>query len=77
MDEKDQGFLNWTERMFAQHKAMRRGVMVWAMALVTAVSYQVFWVRDIEGAALAAAYGTAAALVGTAIGLYTWSRNGK
>jgi len=74
MDEKDQGFLNWTERMFKEHKAMRRTVLIWAMVIVTFVTYQVFWQLKLEGAALATAYATAVGLVATAIGLYMWHR---
>ena len=34
---------DWIERLFKEHKFMRRSTVFWIMLLVSGATYQVFW----------------------------------
>jgi len=68
---------NWIDRMFNQHKLVRRVLVLWAPSLITVVTLVLFVFGDwtkITGP-VAIAYGSVTALLATVIGLYMWSRN--
>ena len=57
----------WVERLFKEHKFMRRFTMFWSMGLVT---YVVIARPEMGGVQFAAVVG----LVATSIGLYQWDK---
>jgi len=57
----------WLERLFNQHKLVRRSCLLWAMSLTT---WATFHADTLETGEFVAVVG----LVSTAIGLYQWDR---
>lgn len=57
----------WVERLFKEHKFMRRFTMFWSMGIVT---YVVIYQPTMGGVQFTAIVG----LVATSIGLYQWDK---
>ncbi len=68
-------FGEWIDCLFNQHKAVRRGLVLWAVCLITFVTIIVFWEFDKITAPVASAYATVTALLTVVLGLYQWSRD--
>lgn len=66
---------DWIDRLFNKHKAVRRGLVVWAVWLITVVTLLVFSDLDKLTAPVATALATITALLTVVVGLYQWSRN--
>lgn len=67
--------LGFLDRLFNQHRLMRRSALVWAMGLISwAVHYTFVHHPDISMGTVAA-LGTVTAVLGTVIGLYQHHRS--
>lgn len=67
--------MGWIDRLFNQHKLIRRLTVLWAIGLITWVTVQVFSELASMTSAVVSALGLIIGLLATAIGLYQWSRN--
>ena len=67
--------LNWVDRLFNEHKLVRRGLVVWAIWLITVITLLVFADMDKITAPVAAALASITALLTVVVGLYQWSRD--
>jgi len=71
----------WVERLFKEHKFMRRFTMFWAMGITSTAIWLVKYtldnyplISDAKFLAVAGLVGTLLVLVGTAIALYRWDK---
>ena len=69
------GFLNWIDDLFNKHKFVRRALVLWAIYLITMVTFIVFEDVTKITPAVVTALGTITALLTAVLGLYQWSRN--
>lgn len=67
--------VNVTGKLVREHKAIRRGTLLWVLYLVTHATIKVFQNPIAITTPEAAAYATVTALLGVAIGFYNASRN--
>jgi predicted metal-binding membrane protein len=65
----------WIDRLFNQHKFVRRGLVLWAIFLITLVTLAVFEDVTKITPAVVSALGAITALLTVVLGLYQWSRN--
>lgn len=65
---------SWIGRLFNQHKLVRRLLVLWAICLITTVTFKVFNNISEITPAVSAALGTITALLTVVVGLYQWSR---
>ncbi len=68
-------FGEWVDRLFNQHKAVRRGLVLWAVCLITFVTLIIFLKFEKITVPIASAYATVTALLTVVLGLYQWSRD--
>jgi len=66
---------DWIDRLFNKHKFVRRGLVLWAVCLITFVTITIFLQLDKITAPVASALGTITALLTVVLGLYQWSRD--
>lgn len=86
--ERLEPFLAWGDRLYNEHKLMRRMLVLWAMAIITWAMALLSWVAhkvfadlslitpavaDAMGV-IATALATVAALLTVVVGLYQWDR---
>jgi len=66
---------DWIDRLFNQHKVVRRSLVYWAIGLITFVTIVVFHDLEKITTPVASAFGLVIGLLATVLGLYQWSRN--
>lgn len=64
-------FASWLNN----HKLVRRLSLLWAVALITAVTYKVFWHPVAIPMGTVTAYGTTVGILTIVIGFYQWTRH--
>ena len=64
----------FTGKVIHEHKAIRRGILLWTCYLVTYATHRVFASPHMITTPEAAAYATVVGLLGVAIGFYETSR---
>jgi len=62
---------DWINNLFQKCKFVRRSTLYWMIALLTAVTYQVFWHTKGE---LSTEYVALTSLLAVIIGFYQWLR---
>lgn len=64
-----------TDALANRHKAFRRLVLVWALALITWTVHEAFTRAPAIGGGTATALGAVIGVLATVIGFYQWSRD--
>ena len=64
--------LDWIDRLFKEHRFMRRFVVFWMLALLTGATYQVFWMYK---TGMSAEYVALTGLLAVCFGFYQYLRD--
>jgi predicted metal-binding membrane protein len=64
----------WLDAFFERHKGARRIALLWAMALITYATHQLFADVTAINQPAVAAYGIVTGLLTAVIGFYQWNR---
>lgn len=67
-------FGKWIEALFEEHKFVRRTAVLWALLLITFVTYVTFSQLPLLTASVAAALGSVVGILSVVIGFYIKSR---
>ena len=67
--------IDWFDRLFNKHKLVRRGLMIWAIWIITWVIQRVFADLTLITPSVATALATVVGILATVIAMYQWSRN--
>lgn len=68
------GFMAFVDRLFNRHKLVRRGLLLWAVWIITYSIQSYFQVVAFTDGSVATVMTAIIGILGVVIGLYQWSR---
>jgi len=66
---------DWIDRLFNEHKLVRRGLVIWAVWIITWVVVTVFKQLSLITAPVATFGGVVIGMLATVLAFYQWSRD--